>query len=129
VAATSAAQGGCPTCGSNAFAGYGAPACGAPGFGSLGPGCCECQPNRCSNAWDGYCQGKACHKLCFGPKVQCVRGCGSCQPCAIAAPVSGPSLTEMLSAPQPSQPAVIGGEAKPTVAPAPGLPIPPAPGK
>ncbi|MBN2579757.1 MAG: hypothetical protein JXB10_12275 [Pirellulales bacterium] len=38
---------------------YCGPACyGPPGF-CLVPGCCECPPTACDNAWAGYCQEKA----------------------------------------------------------------------
>jgi len=36
----------------------GAPACAAPDFGTV-PGCCQCQPSPCDNAWDGYCLEKS----------------------------------------------------------------------
>lgn len=38
------------------------PPCFSPpgcGSGNLKPGCCECQPTACDNAWDGYCEHKA----------------------------------------------------------------------
>ena len=38
---------------------YGAPACCVSAGLNLQGGCCECQPNCCSNAWAGYCQEKA----------------------------------------------------------------------
>ena len=37
---------------------YCAPACGAPFYGMV-PGCCECPPSPCDNAWAGYCEEKA----------------------------------------------------------------------
>ena len=36
-----------------------AEACGAPMGYNLSPGCCECPPCACDNAWDGYCDQKA----------------------------------------------------------------------
>ena len=41
-----------------------APACAGPGYGMLTPGCCQCQPNCCTNAWDGYCQEQA-RRRCY----------------------------------------------------------------
>jgi hypothetical protein len=38
---------------------YGAPACCAPGYGMLVPGCCDCPPSCCDDAWAGYCEEKA----------------------------------------------------------------------
>jgi len=35
------------------------PACFAPPGFCTAPGCCECPPSACDNAWDGYCQHKA----------------------------------------------------------------------
>ena len=49
---------GCDSCGCQTYR-YGAPACGiASGFNTK-PGCCQCQPHCCDNAWDGYCQERA----------------------------------------------------------------------
>lgn len=36
----------------------GAPACASP-FVGWAPGCCECPPSACDNAWAGYCDQKA----------------------------------------------------------------------
>jgi hypothetical protein len=50
---------GCTTCGTSCQGtGLGAPACAAPFYGT--PGCCECPPGPCDNAWEGYCEKKAC---------------------------------------------------------------------
>jgi len=48
---------GCSTCGNCQGSGFAAPPCGAPLYGT--PGCCECPPGPCDNAWDGYCEHKA----------------------------------------------------------------------
>jgi len=62
-------------CDGVAFQSLSAPPCAAPAFGSMVPGCCECQPSGCDNAWAGYCQEKACKEClwhaagtysCFG---------------------------------------------------------------
>ena len=71
----------CPTCGGNDMASYRA-YCGPAGFSPpgycLAPGCCECQPSACDNAWDGYCQEKAKWQAFFAqvgtPRAHC-HGC------------------------------------------------------
>ena len=50
-------SGGCASC--ERSSGYGAPACAGPAGYNLAPGCCECPPSACDNAWAGYCQEKA----------------------------------------------------------------------
>jgi hypothetical protein len=37
----------------------GPPCFSPPGCGVSSPGCCECPPSACDNAWEGYCQHKA----------------------------------------------------------------------
>jgi hypothetical protein len=56
------ADAGCATCGGNdmgSYRAYRGPACFAPPGYCLAPGCCECPPSACDNAWDGYCEEKA----------------------------------------------------------------------
>jgi hypothetical protein len=58
----SIADGGCASCTGNdggSYRNYRGPACFAPPGYSLAPGCCECPPSACDNAWDGYCEEKA----------------------------------------------------------------------
>jgi hypothetical protein len=53
---------GCSTCGgndANGYRSYRGPACFSPPGYCLAPGCCECPPSACDNAWDGYCEEKA----------------------------------------------------------------------
>ena len=45
----------CPQC--ERYKGYGAAPCSAGGM--LQPGCCDCKPTACDNAWDGFCEEKA----------------------------------------------------------------------
>jgi hypothetical protein len=53
---------GCASCGGNDTGGYrsyrGPAGFSPPGY-CLAPGCCECPPSACDNAWDGYCEEKA----------------------------------------------------------------------
>ncbi|MGA2062731.1 MAG: hypothetical protein ABSG67_19845 [Thermoguttaceae bacterium] len=53
---------GCASCGGNdmgSYRSYRGPACYSPAGYCLAPGCCECPPSDCDNAWDGYCEEKA----------------------------------------------------------------------
>lgn len=91
--------------------GLGAPACAAPFYGT--PGCCECPPGPCDNAWDGYCEHKGrCqafwHKIGTGAfRHGCFAGdryyivpedsCGACAAPSIAQPESS-----MVPSPEPS---------------------------
>jgi hypothetical protein len=50
-------SGSCASC--ERSSGYGASACAGPAGYNLAPGCCECPPSACDNAWAGYCQEKA----------------------------------------------------------------------
>jgi hypothetical protein len=62
LAVSSAYSAGCSTCNGNDMASYRSlrgPACYSPPGYCLTPGCCECPPSACDNAWDGYCQEKA----------------------------------------------------------------------
>jgi len=62
-AASSALASGCRSCDGGELHGQSlaAPACCGPMFGTT-PGCCECPPSACDNAWDGFCQEKLCWK-------------------------------------------------------------------
>jgi hypothetical protein len=53
---------GCASCGGSdmgSYRSYRGSACYSPPGYCLAPGCCECPPSACDNAWDGYCQEKA----------------------------------------------------------------------
>jgi len=47
----------CSSCDGGPSHSFYAPACSGPMFGTV-PGCCECPPSACDNAWDGFCQEK-----------------------------------------------------------------------
>jgi hypothetical protein len=75
---TTVANAGCANCGGNdagSYRAYCGPACFSPPGFCLAPGCCECPPSGCDNAWDGYCQEKARWQAFFArvgtPKVHC----------------------------------------------------------
>jgi hypothetical protein len=66
--AQTAYAGGCASCNGNdagSYKSYRGPACFSPPGYSLTPGCCECPPSACDNAWDGYCEEKARWKAYF----------------------------------------------------------------
>ena len=67
-------SGGCASC--EPRSGYAAPACAGPIGYDLAPGCCECPPSACDNAWAGYCQEKARWQAFWtrvgAPKPKCV---------------------------------------------------------
>lgn len=55
-----------------------APPCGVWCFGMM-PGCCQCPPSCCDDAWDGYCEQKGC--LGWGLRSGVCRGtASSCPP-------------------------------------------------
>lgn len=59
---SSLAQAACPTCNGQDNIGYRTycgPACFTPPGYCMAPGCCECPPSACDNAWEGYCGTKA----------------------------------------------------------------------
>jgi hypothetical protein len=72
---------GCSSCNGNDYTGYKTyrgSACYTPPGYCLAPGCCECPPSACDNAWDGYCEEKAkwqAYLSCAG--VQRIHHCGS----------------------------------------------------
>jgi hypothetical protein len=116
---------GCSSCNGNdsgSYRAYRGAACYSPPGYCLSPGCCECPPSACDNAWDGYCEQKAKWQAFFTkvgtPKVHC-HGCPCMTPaegCAYAAD------TQTIEQQQPT-PAV-----KPTNRPTP-LPSAPTPSK
>ncbi len=114
------AYAGCPTCGGNDMASYRSyrgPACfSPPGYG-LAPGCCECPPSACDNAWDGYCEEKAKWQAFFArvgtPRVH-YHGCPSMLP---AETCSSPPTTPPIMETQPKP------VAKSTVSPSPLPPV------
>ncbi len=62
TATASFAGGGCASCNgesNRAYRSYQGPACYSPPGFCMSPGCCECPPSACDNAWDGYCEEKA----------------------------------------------------------------------
>ncbi|MBN2022699.1 MAG: hypothetical protein JW809_07875 [Pirellulales bacterium] len=102
--------GGCSGCGSGQASYYGAPACGAPGYGSMVPGCCQCPPSRCDDAWEGYCEERGrcwgwwmCRRpaMSCGPVVMHVApGCGVSS-CGANAPSADPPAPTAAPAPSP----------------------------
>lgn len=98
--------------------GLGARACAGSYYG-MQPGCCECPPSPCDNAWAGYCDEKAkcrafwhrfgtgwmCHdkKCCgsFGCKIGWKGGCVGCTP----TPACSPCAEAMTTAPAEATPA------------------------
>jgi hypothetical protein len=88
------------------------PPCFSPPSGCLTPGCCECPPTACDNAWAGYCQHKAKWQAYF-TKVgtprpayyygnRCASPCGTPTPAAREAPAE-PSPKPVVS-PEPDNP-------------------------
>jgi hypothetical protein len=119
---------GCP-CGEvspQSFYSYSGPACFSPPGYCLAPGCCECPPCACDNAWAGYCEQKA-RWQAFWTQVGMPHpprhgyGCGTVMPagCNNAAPDSAPASQN--PSPQPVAPAPATKPAKPLM-PVPGLP-------
>lgn len=47
---------------------WGAGACAAPEYGTMGPGCPQCRPKCCEDAWAGYCEEKH-----HGFAIPCIR--------------------------------------------------------
>ncbi|MBN1908157.1 MAG: hypothetical protein JW818_00325 [Pirellulales bacterium] len=110
-------------CGQSGWGHISAPACGAPSYGSMTPGCCQCQPSRCDNVWDGYCQERQrrgccwwfCRPVACQPTPACIppvcgcqvmpSSCGGVLMSEPAAPMPGPiSPTPALQvAPEPEQ--------------------------
>jgi hypothetical protein len=114
------ANAGCASCGGNdggSYRNYRGPACFSPPGYSLSPGCCECPPSACDNAWDGYCEQKAKWQAFFAqvgtPRVHCNR-----YPAMVPVETcSDNSASQPTSEPQPTP------AAKATIPPA---PLPPA---
>lgn len=104
--------GGCEHC-----SGYCAPACGAPFFG-WSPGCCQCQPSPCDNAWAGYCEEKARWRA-FWYRLG-TGGASYCTP--VRADCGVPTCSSC-----PSQPAVLGPAPQAAPAGPPGADLPPLP--
>ena len=111
---------GCASCGGNDMGGYrsyrGPAGFSPPGY-CLAPGCCECPPSACDNAWDGYCQEKAKWQAFFArvgtPRAHC-NGC----PAMVPAETCNNSPTDqsaVVSQPSPT--------AKSTVPPSPSMPV------
>ncbi|MGA2798916.1 MAG: hypothetical protein ABSE63_15160 [Thermoguttaceae bacterium] len=77
---------GCASCGGSdmgSYRSYRGSACYSPPGYCLAPGCCECPPSACDNAWDGYCEEKAKWQAFFTrvgtPRVYC-HGCPAMVP-------------------------------------------------
>jgi hypothetical protein len=107
-------------CGGFPAASLSAGACGGVAGYGLMPGCCECPPSCCDNAWAGYCQEKA--RRANRARVAVSWACVVERPC-----VTGPSCG--CGGGEEMQPgAVPGPELAPTRAVAPDdVPIEPAP--
>jgi len=101
------------------------PMCANPGGFAFVPGCCECQPSCCDNAWAGYCQQKArwqafwarvgmprpshWHAVsCWGPAPSCP-GCNNALPAQSAAPTTGDEPANRALQPLPEPPAAVPG--------------------
>jgi hypothetical protein len=108
--------GGCSSCNGNdggSYKNYRGGACFSPPGYSLAPGCCECPPSACDNAWDGYCEQKAKWQVFFAkvgtPRVHCY-GCPtmvpaeSCSGSATSQPTETPHPTPAAKATIPSAP-------------------------
>lgn len=109
---------------------YGAGACAAPEYGahSLQPGCCECQPSCCDDAWAGYCQQKH-HGFCL-PCVRPVpRWCSGKHASNCTATCNGSSMAPLKEIPEfESAPVAAPSTLEAAPTPAPQLPpIPPDP--
>jgi hypothetical protein len=99
----------CTGCGH--MAAFGSEACVGPGGYSLSPGCCECPPCACDNAWDGYCEQKA-HRQEFWTRFgtrqpshgrwawNSSRHCTECMPV-----IEAGSETDLVPMPEPAEPA------------------------
>ncbi len=92
LASSTASEAGtiCTDCG--LFRGHCQSACAGPFFGTV-PGCCQCQPHCCDNAWAGYCQEKArrqafWHRVGTGGMSCLGRASGGCEAtCVTSEPV------------------------------------------
>jgi hypothetical protein len=97
---------------------YRGPACCCPPGYALAPGCCECPPSACDNAWDGYCEEKAKWQAFFArvgtPKVY-HHGCPTMVPVESC---SNYSTAQPAAEPQPK------AAAQPDVQPIPAAPKP-----
>jgi hypothetical protein len=120
VCLTVAAQADCG-CGGMSRGSYNSlsgPPCFSPPGGYLAPGCCECPPSACDNAWAGYCEHKAKWQAFFArvgaPQTNCRYPNRYCY---------GSPTPAMRDVPAENVPS-----SKPAVAPAPSKPdLPPAP--
>jgi len=110
------ANAGCISCNGNdgvSYRSYRGPACFAPPGYCLAPGCCECPPSACDNAWDGYCEEKAKWQAFFTqvgtPRTHC-RGCllripgGTCDSSPEIQPVAEPQPKPAAKSTIPSVP-------------------------
>jgi hypothetical protein len=78
--AAEAADCGCGGMSRRSYNSLSGPPCFSPPDCSLAPGCCECPPSACDNAWAGYCEHKAKWQAFFA-RVGAPRntyGCGNC---------------------------------------------------
>jgi hypothetical protein len=99
--------------------------------GNLTPGCHDCQPSPCDNAWDGYCEKKAKYQAFFTwvgtPRKPCYYGFGrNCSPMVVnQGGCASPTIVK--EAPAIEKPAI--RAVAPTPAPKPDLPPSPEPEK
>jgi hypothetical protein len=104
---------------------YSGPACfGPPGY-CLAPGCCECAPCACDNAWAGYCEQKARWQAFWtgvGMPHPPRHGCyyGTTMPGCAGCPAADSATEE--SSPQPVSPTSPAAKPSKPLMPIPGLP-------
>jgi hypothetical protein len=91
---------------------------------NLAPGCCECPPSACDNAWAGYCQHKAKWQAYFAqvgtPRAGCYSSCRSGR-CASSCGTPTPAVREVPASPAETTPtpAVSAGPEEPPLPPLP----------
>ena len=97
-----------------------APACASsPGY-NLTPGCCQCQPHCCDNAWEGYCQNKARWQSFWQLVGTGAFKCRRCAPAAFStACPAGCSRQQVEPMPQFQPGAAVPGRPPPPAAPTP----------
>jgi hypothetical protein len=121
ASAVQAAGCGCGGMSNQSYKSLCGPACYSPPGCTLSPGCCECPPTACDNAWEGYCQHKAKWQAYFKtvgtPRPSYYSGNRGCygMPTRAAREVSA----DCVLTPDAAAPAVVPEPAKQTLPPAP----------